>query len=72
MARLKLKQVLSNLTYNSNTDQLHLHGTTEPAFIVTGSMYVTSSTTVTGSVTIAGVDTFGDSGSIYTVDLGEY
>lgn len=72
MAKLKLKQILSNLTYNAATDQLHLHGTTEPALIVTGSLYVTSSSTVTGSVTIAGADTFGDSGSFYTVDLGEY
>lgn len=72
MARLKLKQIISNLSYNSNTNQLHLSGSSESSFIITGSVYVTSSSSVTGSVTIAGVDTFGDSGSFYSVDLGEY
>jgi hypothetical protein len=72
MAKLKLKQVLSNLSYNADTEQLHLNGDADPAFIITGSVYVTSSSSVTGSLTVASVDTFGDSGSFYTVDLGEY
>lgn len=72
MALLKLKQVLSNLSYDAAKNRLHLSGSTEPSFVVTGSLYVTSSTTVSGSVTIAGADTFGDSGSFYTVDLGDY
>lgn len=72
MARLKLKQVLSNLSYDANSNQLHLSGSSDPSFVVSGSIYVTSSISVTGSVTIDGVDTFGDSGSFYSVDLGEY
>jgi hypothetical protein len=43
-----------------------------PDFVITGSVYLKSSDLVTGSLTIEGVDTFGDSGSFYTVDLGEY
>ncbi len=64
MARLKLKQVLSSLSYEQTTNT--------PSFVISGSLYVTSSGEVTGSVTIAGVDTFGDSGSFDTLDLGEY
>lgn len=72
MARLKLKQVLSSLSYDATNNRLHLSGSTDPSFVITGSLYATSSATVTGSVTIAGLDTFGDSGSFYTVDLGDY
>lgn len=72
MALLKLKQVLSNLSYDATNNRLHLSGSTDPSFVITGSLYVTSSATVSGSVTIAGADTFGDSGSFYTVDLGDY
>jgi hypothetical protein len=72
MARLKLKQVLSNLSYDETNGVLHLSGSSDPSFVITGSLYVTSSASVTGSITIAGVDNFGDSGSFYTVDLGEY
>lgn len=72
MALLKLKQVLSNLSYNQTTNTLYLSGSGDPSFVITGSLYVTSSDFVSGSITIAGVDTFGDSGSFYTVDLGEY
>ena len=72
MARLKFKQILSNLSYDAVNNQLHLSGSSDPSFIITGSLYVTSSATVTGSITIAGIDTFGDSGSFYTQDLGDY
>jgi hypothetical protein len=72
MARLKLKQVLSNLSYNEASGVLHLSGSSDPSFIITGSVFVTSSANITGSITIAGADNFGDSGSFYTVDLGEY
>jgi len=100
MARLKLKQVLSNLHYNAADDQLILSGSKVPAglqnwedadqnwdqslgtwdgdrsnipdFVIYGSTFVTSSTYTTGSITINGVDTFGDSGSFDTVDLGTY
>ena len=43
-----------------------------PDFVIHGSTYVTSSEYNTGSITIQGVDTFGDSGSFFTMDLGEY
>lgn len=72
MALLKLKQLRSNLTYDEATNTLRLSGSGDPSFVITGSLYVTSSAELTGSVTIAGVDTFGDSGSFYTVDLGDY
>lgn len=62
MARLRLEQLLSNMTYNSGSTQL----------IVSGSVQVTSTPTVTGSLTIQNIDSFGDSGSFYTVDLGDY
>jgi len=71
MARLKLKQVLSNLSYNATTNQLTLSGSSDPSFIISGSVYVASTSTMTGSVTIQNVDTFGDSGSFYTLDLGD-
>lgn len=43
-----------------------------PDFVIYGSTFVTSSAYATGSVTIDGIDTFGDSGSFYTADLGDY
>jgi hypothetical protein len=72
MARLKLKQVLSNLQYNSSTDQLILTGSTNPSFIVSGSVIVTSTPTVSGSLTINGYDTFGDNSTPTSIDLGTY
>jgi hypothetical protein len=100
MARLKFKQILSNLHYDEVNDQLILSGSKVPTalqnwdnasgswedalgtwdgsranipdFVIYGSTFVTSSTYTTGSITINGVDTFGDSGSFDTVDLGEY
>ena len=62
MARLRLEQLLSNMTYNSGSTQL----------IVSGSVQVTSTPTVTGSLTIQNIDSFGDSGSFFTLDLGDY
>jgi hypothetical protein len=72
MALLKIKQLRSNLSYDETTNTLRLSGSSDPSFVITGSLYVTSSDTLSGSVTIAGADTFGDSGSFYTVDLGDY
>ena len=71
MARLKLKQVLSNISYNSGTNQLTVSGSNN-ALIVSGSAQITSTSTTTGSLTIQNIDTFGDSGSFSTLDLGEY
>lgn len=62
MARLKLKQVLSNLSYNSGSNNL----------IISGSAEVVSTLTQTGSFTIQNIDSFGDSGSFSTLDLGDY
>ena len=62
MARLRLEQLLSNMTYNSGSTQL----------TISGSVQVTSTPTVTGSLSIQNIDSFGDSGSFYTVDLGDY
>ena len=99
MARLKLKQVLSNLHYDAGNDQLILCGSAPPAnqnwedanqtwdqtsgdwdgtragtpdFVIFGSTVVTSSAYSTASFTITGLDTFGDSGSFFTMDLGDY
>lgn len=73
MARLKLKQVLSNLQYNAANSQLILSGSgTGTDFVVSGSIEVVSTPQKTGSLTIQGIDSFGDSGSFYTVDLGDY
>lgn len=73
MARLKLKQVLSNLQYNAVTSQLILSGSsTGDDFVISGSVMVTSTPQKTGSLTIQNIDSFGDSGSFYTVDLGDY
>ena len=71
MARIKLKQVLSNMAYDATKNQLHISGSSDFTVVLSGSLFVTSSATITGSITIAGIDTFGDSGSFYTVDLGD-
>jgi hypothetical protein len=43
-----------------------------PDFVIHGSTFVTSSTYTTGSITIDKIDSFGDSGSFFSMDLGEY
>lgn len=73
MARVKLKQILSNLQYNESTSQLILSGSESPNdFIISGSVYITTTPEKTGSLTIQNIDSFGDSGSFDTVDLGDY
>lgn len=62
MARLRLEQVLSNMTYDSGSTQLN----------ISGSVQVTSTPTITGSLSIQNIDSFGDSGSFFTLDLGDY
>lgn len=71
MARIKFKQILSNISYDAENNELHVSGSGDFAVVLSGSLLVTSSSSVTGSLTISGVDTWGDSGSFYTVDLGE-
>lgn len=72
MAKLKLKQILSNLHYDEVNDQLILSGSEFATFLISGSVNIVSTPSQTGSLTIQGVDTFGDSGSFDTVDLGNY
>lgn len=74
MAKLNLKQILSNLQYNEANSQLVLSGsnTNRPDFVISGSIFVTSTGNKTGSLTIQNIDSFGDSGSFFTVDLGDY
>lgn len=71
MALIRLEQILSNLSYDSGSNQLTVSGS-ENALIVSGSVQITSTPTTTGSLTIQNIDSFGDSGSFYTVDLGDY
>jgi len=62
MARLRLEQILSNLSYNSGSNDL----------VISGSAHISSTPTQTGSLSIQNIDTFGDSGSFFTMDLGTY
>jgi len=73
MARLKFKQILSNLKYDQANSQLSLSGSGQNAdFIISGSVYIASTNQKTGSLTIQNIDSFGDSGSFDTMDLGDY
>ena len=73
MSRLKLKQILSNLSFNESNSRLTLSGSGVASdFVVSGSMEIVSTLSKTGSLTIKDIDSFGDSGSFYTVDLGDY
>jgi hypothetical protein len=71
MARLRLEQILSNMSFNSGSNQLTISGSAN-ALIISGSAIVTSTPSTTGSLTIQNVDTFGDSGSFLTLDLGDF
>jgi hypothetical protein len=72
MARLKFKQIFSNLQYDTASAVLTLSGSQETDFVISGSVIVTSTPTHTGSLTIQNIDSFGDSGSFFTMDLGDY
>jgi hypothetical protein len=72
MARLKLKQVLSNLSYDASSNKLTVSGSNYPSLVVSGAVDIVSTPTLTGSLNIQNIDSFGDSGSFYTVDLGDY
>lgn len=72
MARLKLKQLYSNMSYDATLGTLTISGSASDALAVSGSIQVVSNSTTTGSLTIQNIDTFGDSGSFFTVDLGTY
>jgi len=71
MSRVRLEQILSNMSFNTGSNQLTISGSTN-ALIISGSTIVTSTPSVTGSLTIQNVDTFGDSGSFFTLDLGNF
>ena len=70
MAKLRLEQILSNMSFNTGSNQLTISGSAN-ALIISGSAVVTSTPSTTGSLTIQNVDTFGDSGSFFTLDLGD-
>jgi len=72
MARIKFKQILSSIAYQESTNTVSIQGSTNPSLIVSGAVGITASPSVTASLTIQNADTFGDSGSFYTVDLGDY
>ena len=72
MARFKLKQVYSNLQYDTASSILTLSGSQQTDFIISGSVRIVSTPTMTGSLTIQNIDSFGDSGSFFTMDLGDY
>jgi hypothetical protein len=72
MARIKFKQILSSITYQESGNIISIQGTSNPALIVSGAVAIVDSPSVTGSITIKDIDSFGDSGSFYTVDLGDY
>ena len=71
MAKLRLEQILSNMSFNTGSNQLTISGSAN-ALIISGSAVVTSTPSTTGSLTIQNVDTFGDSGSFFTLDLGDF
>jgi len=71
MARLKFKQVFSNLTYLSGS-LIISSSDNIPAMVVSGSTVIASSPNSTGSLTINGVNTFGDSTDFFGMDLGSY
>ena len=71
MARLKFKQVFSNLTYLSGSLLISSSDNT-PAMVISGSTVIASSPNSTGSLTINGVNTFGDSTDFFGMDLGSY
>jgi hypothetical protein len=72
MALIRLEQILSNLRYNETTDQLILSGSATASFLISGSVNIVSTPTTTGSLTIQNIDSFGDSGSFFTLDLGDF
>jgi len=72
MARLKFKQIYSNLQYDTASSVLTLSGSQQTDFIISGSVKITSTPTMTGSLTIQNIDSFGNSGSFFTMDLGDY
>jgi hypothetical protein len=43
-----------------------------PEFVVYGETQIKGTSVKTGSITIDNIDSFGDSGSFYTIDLGTY
>ena len=59
------------MSYNSGSNQLTVSGSNN-ALIISGSTIVTSTPTTTGSLTIQDIDSFGDSGSFFTLDLGDF
>ena len=57
MALIRLEQILSNLSYDSGSNQLTVSGSNN-ALIVSGSVQITSTPSTTGSLTIQNIDSF--------------
>lgn len=69
----------SNQTWNNTTQQWEdafgdWDGSRNsiPDFVISGSTVITPGVYSSGSLSIKGLDTFGDSGSFDTIDLGDY
>ena len=71
MARLRIEQILSNLSFSSGSLILS-SSNGMPALIISGSTQIVSTPTQTGSLSIQNIDSFGDSGSFNSLDLGDY
>jgi len=52
MARLKFKQIYSNLQYDTASSVLTLSGSQQTDFVISGSVRIVSTPTMTGSLTI--------------------
>lgn len=77
MALITLDQILMPLKYNSGSGVLEFAADSQKSaslsnIVMSGSAQIVSTPTTTGSLTIQDIDTFGDSGSFFTMDLGDY
>lgn len=61
-----------NLPNNWNTSLGNWEGTRGPDFIISGAVEIGPHQYNDGTLTIKNIDSFGDSGSFYGVDLGSY
>ena len=60
------------MSYDASQGKLTISGSSNDALVISGSTQIVSNVTTTGSLTIQNIDSFGDSGSFFTVDLGSY
>lgn len=63
----------ANIYWNTSIGDWEAQGGNQiPILVISGSTEIITTPYQTGSLTIKGIDSFGDSGSYYTLDLGEY